>query len=100
MTTDRPHGFFITLEGIEGAGKSTHATYIKELVQEKGHDCLVTREPGGTGTGEQIRKILLYKNDLAISPLSELLLMFAARAQHIAEVILPALQQGKIVICD
>ena len=93
-------GFFITLEGIEGAGKSTHATYMADLLQQHGHQVLVTREPGGTAFGEQIRAILLLHNALNINAMSELLLMFAARAQHLAEIILPALAQGKTVLCD
>ena len=93
-------GLFITLEGIEGAGKSTHAAYVADLFQQHGHEVLVTREPGGTAFGEQIRTILLQHNTLKINALSELLLMFAARAQHLSEVIHPALAQGKTVICD
>ena len=93
-------GIFITLEGIEGAGKSTHAAYLADLLQQHGHKVLVTREPGGTAFGEQVRAILLQHNALNINAMSELLLMFAARAQHIAEIIRPALAQGKTVICD
>lgn len=100
MVIKREQGFFITLEGIEGAGKSTHAIFIKELLEQKGRECLVTREPGGTALGEKVREILLQKNELSIGPLSELLLMFAARAQHIEEVIVPALEEGRVVICD
>lgn len=96
----RHKGIFITLEGIEGAGKSTHAAYLAELLQEHGHKVLVTREPGGTALGEQVRAILLQHNALNINAMSELLLMFAARAQHVAEIIRPALAQGKTVICD
>ena len=93
-------GLFITLEGIEGAGKSTHAEYIADLLKQHGHQVLVTREPGGTALGEQVRTILLQHNALNISAMSELLLLFAARAQHLSEVIHPALAQGKTVICD
>ena len=96
----RHKGIFITLEGIEGAGKSTHAAYLADLLQQHGHKVLVTREPGGTAFGEQVRAILLQHNALNINAMSELLLMFAARAQHIAEIIRPALAQGKTVICD
>ena len=96
----RHNGLFITLEGIEGAGKSTHAAYMAELLLQHGHQVLVTREPGGTAFGEQVRAILLQHNALNINAMSELLLMFAARAQHIAEIIRPALEQGKTVICD
>ena len=99
-TTHNRKGIFITLEGIEGAGKSTHARFIKRLLEEAGKSCILTREPGGTGAGENIREILLQRSELRISGLSELLLMFAARAQHLHEVILPALAEGKLVICD
>jgi dTMP kinase len=93
-------GLFITLEGIEGAGKSTHALYIADLLQQAGRQVLVTREPGGTELGEQIRNILLEQKTLNISAVTELLLMFAARAQHLSQVILPALANNKVVICD
>lgn len=93
-------GFFITLEGIEGAGKTTHATYIADLLQQHGRQVVVTREPGSTAFGEQVRAILLQHNALNINAMSELLLMFAARAQHLSEVIHPALAQGKTIICD
>ncbi len=93
-------GLFITLEGVEGAGKSTLMAYIAEILSEAGNDILQTREPGGTKTGEQIREILLDKKNVAVTDDTELLLMFAARAQHINEVITPALASGKVVICD
>ena len=93
-------GYFITLEGIEGAGKSTHATFIAGLLRQHGHQVLVTREPGGTAFGEQIRTILLQQKSLNINAMSELLLLFAARAQHVSGIIHPALAQGKTVICD
>ncbi|WP_321276263.1 dTMP kinase [Thiomicrorhabdus indica] len=94
------NGKFITLEGSEGAGKSTNIAFISDYLQSKGIDVLVTREPGGTEIGEQIRKILLNKVNTAMHEDTELLLMFAARAQHIREKILPALEQGKWVISD
>ncbi|WP_130537628.1 dTMP kinase [Thiomicrorhabdus indica] len=94
------NGKFITLEGSEGAGKSTNIAFISDYLQSKGIDVLVTREPGGTEIGEQIRKILLNKANTAMHEDTELLLMFAARAQHIREKILPALEQGKWVISD
>lgn len=100
MAAQKQKGFFITLEGIEGAGKSTHAAFIQQLLQNSNRECLVTREPGGTKPGEEIRNILLQQHNLDISPVSETLLMFAARAQHVEEIIKPALQQGKVVICD
>ena len=93
-------GMFITLEGIEGVGKSTHAVFIKQLLESKGHQVVLTREPGGTKTGEAVRDILLHSSKQNISDLTELLLMFSARAQHLAEVINPAVLAGKIVICD
>ena len=97
MTTS---GLFITLEGVEGAGKSTLMDYIADLVARAGHDFILTREPGGTKTGEQIRNILLDSHNIDLSDDTELLLMFAARAQHIQQIIKPALAENKIVICD
>jgi len=94
-------GIFITLEGVEGAGKSTNIPFISGLLERAGQTVVQTREPGGTKLGERIRSILLDPDPgLAIDPESELLLMFAARAQHFHEVILPALQSGKTVLCD
>ena len=83
---------FITLEGIEGAGKSTHGEYITRMLLDHGHKVCFTREPGGTRTGEAIRNILLHGRDMHIGDLTELTLIFAARAQHLQEVILPALE--------
>ncbi len=91
---------FITLEGVEGAGKSSLMDYISELFTGAGHEVTQTREPGGTKTGEQIREILLDSNNIGLDSSTELLLMFAARMQHIEEVIKPALASGHIVICD
>jgi dTMP kinase len=91
---------FITLEGVEGAGKSTLMAYAAEYFSEKGKEVIQTREPGGTKTGEQIRAILLDSDNETLTDNTELLLMFAARMQHIDEVIKPALSSGKIVICD
>lgn len=94
-------GLFITLEGIEGAGKSTHMDYIAGLLQTSGRKVLCTREPGGTHLGNELRNILLFrKSGHQISEQTELLLMFAARQQHLDEVIRPALHAGKIVLCD
>ncbi len=93
-------GLFITLEGIEGAGKSSLMDYISELFTRAGHEVIQTREPGGTDTGEQIRKVLLDSNNSGLESSTELLLMFAARRQHIEEVIRPALALDQIVICD
>jgi dTMP kinase len=91
---------FITLEGIEGAGKSSHMQFIAEKLQQAGKDVLLTREPGGTVLGEGIRGLLLKNNEQAMFEETELLLMFAARAQHVQQVILPAMAAGKMVICD
>lgn len=96
MTT----GKFITLEGVEGVGKSTNLELISGLVKSGGYDVLVTREPGGTSLGERVRDILLDKEENRMTPMAELLLMFAARAQHVEEVIKPALARGTWVISD
>jgi len=93
-------GKFITLEGSEGSGKSTNLAYIRDRLVEQGIDLIVTREPGGTTLGEAIRGLLLDHRNTSMCSDTELLLMFAARAQHLAEVILPALDAGKWVLCD
>lgn len=93
-------GLFITLEGGEGAGKSTNLAFIRQWLQHAGREVVVTREPGGTELGERVRDILLHSRELHISPESELLLMFAARTEHVAKVIRPALAAGKVVLCD
>ena len=93
-------GLFITLEGIEGAGKSTVVDFIGDFLTKEGHDVIKTREPGGTVIGEQIREILLKNENYTLTYDTELLLVFSARAQHIQEVILPALSSGKIILCD
>ena len=93
-------GLFITLEGIEGAGKSTAVDFIEDFLTKEGHDVIKTREPGGTVIGEQIREILLKNENSTLTYDTELLLVFSARAQHIQEVILPALSSGKIILCD
>jgi dTMP kinase len=93
-------GCFITLEGIEGAGKSTHIQFIAEQLRQAGSEVLITREPGGTNLGEGIRGLLLKKNEELMCEETELLLMFAARAQHVKQIILPAINAKKIVICD
>jgi dTMP kinase len=93
-------GKFITLEGGEGAGKSTALAFIAQEIRNHGIDLVQTREPGGTPLGEKLRELLLdYKNDLMCDD-TELLLMFAARAQHLAQLIEPALQSGQWVLCD
>jgi len=91
---------FISFEGIEGSGKTTHAKHTVRFLQDKGHDCVITREPGGTRIGKKIRAILLDPLSKDMDPLTELLLYTADRAQHIKEYILPLLSDGKIVLCD
>jgi len=90
----------ITFEGIEGSGKSTQAKRLKDWLQKKNIPCVLTREPGGTDIGKQIRRVLLDPNHIAMSPLTELLLYMADRAQHLAELILPELALGKLILCD
>ena len=93
-------GKFITLEGSEGAGKTTAMDAIRHWAETTDIEIVVTREPGGTPAAEKIRDLLLDKNNKDILPDTELLLMFAARAQHLNELILPTIEQGKWVICD
>jgi dTMP kinase len=98
-----PHsqrGRFITFEGLDGCGKSTQLAKLAAVLTAQGLSVVTTREPGGTPTGEKIRQLLLDTKTSALTPLAELALMFAARAQHITEVIQPALAEGKIVLCD
>lgn len=94
------HALFITLEGIEGAGKSTHLAFLKELIEAAGVSLVVTREPGGTEPGEKIRELLLHSADNSMCADTELLLMFAARAEHLHKVVKPALAQGRWVLSD
>ena len=93
-------GKFITFEGLDGSGKSTQVEKLARSLRSHGVSVLVTREPGGTATGEKIRDVLLHSATSGLSPLTEMALMFASRAQHIHEVILPALAEGRIVLCD
>ena len=93
-------GLFITLEGGEGAGKSTQMAYVEECLKKAGKTVRVTREPGGTALSESIRELLLDHRQTAMNSDTELLLMFAARAQHIAELIRPTLEAGEWVLCD
>ena len=95
-----PRGKFITLEGIEGVGKSTHCAFIAATLRELGHSVVTTREPGGTALGEAIRDLLLDNSRPTMAALSELLLIFAARAEHLARVIEPALRAGEWVLSD
>jgi len=93
-------GKFITFEGLDGCGKSTQLDKLANVLRAQHLSVIVTREPGGTPTGEKIRQLLLDTRTLALEPLAELALMFASRAQHIKEVIQPALGEGRIVLCD
>jgi dTMP kinase len=93
-------GLLITFEGIDGAGKSTQMRQLAAWLREQGHTVCVTREPGGTRVGERIRSILLASSSPPIAALTELLLMYAARRQHLEEVILPALKRGELVLSD
>jgi dTMP kinase len=94
MTT---RGRFITLEGVDGAGKSTHAKWLAEAIAAAGHRVTATREPGGTPLGEQLRELLLH---VPMTHDTEALLMFAARREHVEQVIRPALARGDWVVCD
>ncbi len=93
-------GRLVTVEGVEGAGKSTHIGFITNYIRAAGVEVVSTREPGGTELGEAIRKVVLGDTDEPVSPEAETLLMFAARAQHIEQVIEPALARGDWVVCD
>jgi len=97
---ENPRGVFITLEGIDGGGKSTQAELLTGYLKSSGYEVIYTREPGGTRIGDKIRGILLDPLNREMCPLTELLLFSASRAQHTLEKILPALQEGKIVICS
>jgi len=94
------NGYFITLEGIEGAGKSTSIQFLAEYLRSNNIDFILTREPGGTEIAEKIRQVILAHYHEPMHPDTELLLYFAGRAQHLNQVILPALQGGQWVICD
>jgi dTMP kinase len=93
-------GKFITFEGLDGSGKSTQIEKLARALRGRGVSVTVTREPGGTSAGEKIREVLLHSTTAGLSPLAEMALMFASRAQHIHEVILPALVGGRVVLCD
>ncbi len=93
-------GLFITFEGPEGSGKSTQARLLAEFLERQGYTVVLTREPGGTPIGDQIRQVLLNRTNQAMHPRTEVLLFQASRAQHVEELISPALEAGKIVICD
>lgn len=93
-------GILVTFEGIEGSGKSTQIGLTREYWEGKGYPCLVTKEPGGCPLGEEIRGLLLDKAELSINPLAELFLIEADRAEHVAEVLRPALEKGQMILCD
>lgn len=93
-------GRFITFEGLDGSGKSTHAQLTADYLRTQGHDVLLTREPGGTPLAEEIRRVILTPTVEKLAPLTEILLYAASRAQHVGGVIKPALAAGKVVICD
>ena len=93
-------GKFITVEGIEGVGKTTNVEFLREAIEKRGYDVLTTREPGGTPMAERIREMLIEHGDEAVPDITELLLMFASRSLHVNNVIQPALAAGTWVVCD
>lgn len=93
-------GMFVTIEGVEGVGKSSNMAFAVNALADRGVDVIQTREPGGTPLAERIRELLLDADDISMAPTTELLLMFAARAQHVEELIKPGLARGAWVICD
>jgi len=95
-----PRGVFVTLEGLDGSGKTTQIKRLAAWLVRRGHDPVVVRQPGGTPAGDRIREILLNSRSSALAPMTEMALMFADRAQAIAEVIQPALDAGRVVLCD
>lgn len=93
-------GIFITFEGPDGSGKTTQINLLKEYLNSNGYDIVITREPGGTDISEEIREVILNKKNTKMDRITEALLYAAARAQHVSEVIKPAIESGKAVICD
>lgn len=93
-------GLFLTVEGVEGVGKTTNIAFIRDWLKNAGIELVCTREPGGTPLAEELREMLLVKRAEPVDPSAELLMIFAARAQHLSQVIEPALEQGKWVLCD
>lgn len=93
-------GRFITLEGIEGVGKSTNLAYVADQLRRAGRQVVVTREPGGVPMAERIRELILAPHDRPVPPWTELLLMFAARSAHLSELVWPEIEQGRWVVCD
>ncbi len=99
--TAKPHrGVFITIEGLDGCGKSTQLRELAAMLRREGQNVVATREPGGTPLGERLRELSLDSRTADLSPRAEMAMMFAARAQHLDQVILPALEAGAIVLCD
>ena len=98
--SDSKRGKFITIEGVEGVGKSTNIEFVESLFRERGINYVKTREPGGTPLAEDLRNLLLQNREENVDSIAELLLMFAARAQHLHELISPALARGDWVLCD
>ena len=94
------NGYFISFEGVDGSGKSTQISKLKEYLEESGYDGILSREPGGTRIGEQIRSVILDPANREMTAVTEALLYAASRAQHVHDVIAPAVKEGKIVICD
>src|ERR1035441_484358 len=93
-------GLFITFEGLDGSGKTTQINRLADWMKKHGHSTVITRQPGGTATGDRIRAMVLDSRSKGLAPLCEMALMFADRAQAIAQVIKPALAAGQIVLCD
>lgn len=100
MSVRPPRSRFVTFEGLDGCGKSTQLEKLATVLRNEGISVVTTREPGGTPTGEKIRNVLLDSGTAGLSPYAELALMFASRAQHIKEIIQPALANGSVVLCD
>ena len=95
-----PRGLFITFEGLDGSGKTTQINRLAAWLKKRGHGALITRQPGGTATGDRIRALVLDSRSKGLAPMTEMALMFADRAQVIAEVLTPALTAGEIILCD
>ena len=95
-----PRGLFITFEGLDGSGKTTQINRLAAWLKKRGRSALITRQPGGTKTGDRIRALVLDSRSKGLAPMTEMALMFADRAQVIAEVVKPALAAGEIILCD
>lgn len=100
IMSEKYPGFFITIEGNDGAGKTTAARTLEQALKEQGIPVVLTREPGGSSIAEQIRQVLLNPENTDMDPLTEAILYAAARRQHLSDIVIPALQQGKVVLCD